>query len=236
MGVYNKLKHICLSLESNASDVKLTIVCNYGLKKHIKMVFSILISNANILVLRNTHSSMPIYCMALFIKRILGAKIIIDIPTPLHAVVHELSSLNESNQKKIFKKIFLYLVFPYSLLTANRILQYADESKYFSLFLKHKIKLTSNGIKTDSIDLRTKVPIINSEFILIGVGNLATWHGYDRLIKSIATFLSNENSKNIKISFYIIGEGSCKLELEELVERLNVKENVHFYGSQTVLI
>lgn len=233
VGVYNKLKHICLSLESNGNDVKLTIVSDFGLKKHIKMVYLILITNANIIILRNTNSSMSIYCLALLIKRILGVKIIIDIPTPLHAVVHELSSFKESNIKKIFKKILLYFVFPYSLLTANRVLQYAEESKYFSLLLKHKIKLTSNGIKTDSIDLRTKIPIINSEIILIGVGNLATWHGYDRIIRSIATFMSYENSKKTKISFYIIGEGNSKIMLENIAENLKVKDNVIFYGSQT---
>ncbi|MBS6509129.1 MAG: glycosyltransferase [Paraclostridium bifermentans] len=95
------------------------------------------------------------------------------------------------------------------------------------------------GIKTininNGIDLR-ELPLINSNHInsinLVGIANLARWHGYDRIIQGLHNYYTEGTSKK-NIMFYIIGEGSEKENLMNLTKHLNLKEKVHFLGGKT---
>lgn len=87
-----------------------------------------------------------------------------------------------------------------------------------------------NGVDTESI----KVVDGNSDndnINLVGIANLAKWHGYDRVIKGIGDYYK-ENKKQQEIHFYIVGEGNEKINLMNLTNELNVSKYVHFVGAR----
>ncbi len=92
------------------------------------------------------------------------------------------------------------------------------------------------GIKTikirNGIDINT-LPLVkrekgNKEFNMIGLANLNSWHGYDRIIKALDTYIKNGGKEDMH--FYIVGEGKEKANLEKLVSDYNLKDRVHFKG------
>lgn len=119
--------------------------------------------------------------------------------------------------------------------------------KYVILRLKNyvfRISVTNThkeifGIKTininNGIDLRY-LPLIKNENVssvnLVGIANLARWHGYDRVIEGLYNYYTK--TKNHKdVMFYIIGEGNEKDNLINLTNKLDLKEKVHFLGGKT---
>lgn len=61
---------------------------------------------------------------------------------------------------------------------------------------------------------------------LVGVGSLANWHGYDRLIRGLADY----QGADYEIVFHIIGDGTMYVPWKKLAEDLNVGEKVKFHG------
>lgn len=81
------------------------------------------------------------------------------------------------------------------------------------------------------------LPVRNSntykdELRMVAVANLAFWHGYDRLIRGIYNFVKNHHDK--KLSLTIIGKGDADiyLELNNLVDKLNIRDYVSFEGQK----
>jgi glycosyltransferase involved in cell wall biosynthesis len=75
-------------------------------------------------------------------------------------------------------------------------------------------------------------PSVEKELRLIGVAQLAYWHGYDRIISGMADFYKNNNDRR-KIYFDIVGGsdfGTTESELKELVSRFKLEEYVIFHG------
>lgn len=188
----------------------------------------------DIIFLRSNKHFMLLYLpFLMYLRFVRGCKIVIDIPTPLVNLVQE--NLVSSNSKliRILKAYSLYMVFPLSLLVANRVLEYGgyhSESRWFRMFLKKKITATFNAADVHSIE---KVPCIKSydgSLTIIGVAFLAPWHGFERLIESIA--LHNHNSEK-KVFFDIVGEGRAKDELVELTNKLELNDYVRFRGVLT---
>lgn len=64
---------------------------------------------------------------------------------------------------------------------------------------------------------------------LIGVGWISKWHGFDRIIKSIAS--QRYLPDGTKIELNIVGTGRAHAELVELCEDLELQEHVFFHGS-----
>jgi glycosyltransferase involved in cell wall biosynthesis len=130
--------------------------------------------------------------------------------------------------KKNLRKLFSIIFGSWILTPANLIVQYAKESNYFNLFLKNKSIKIGNSINIDD-----NLPLVNtsfnkSELNLIGVGEIAKWHGYDRILYAL-----NEIRKEklpYKIYFTIVGEGKELENLKQLVEKLNLEEDVKFTG------
>lgn len=107
---------------------------------------------------------------------------------------------------------------------------------------KIPIMIGSSSVKNDpkfipiinGID-STDIPITNimknnddDSIVLIGVGMLTAYHGYERVIQSIHNYYQNGGSK--RIIFHIVGDGEILGALKTQVEQLNVKENVVFHG------
>lgn len=84
-----------------------------------------------------------------------------------------------------------------------------------------KIKKVKNKDKHNSINL-------------VGIANLAKWHGYDRIIEGLSIY-NIEKNKNYDrdVHFYIVGEGTEKEKLEQLVDKLNLRDKVFFLGAKS---
>ncbi|GKW39307.1 glycosyltransferase [Pectobacterium carotovorum] len=86
----------------------------------------------------------------------------------------------------------------------------------------------NNGIEPDrypsvqnKLDTRT--------IKMIGVASLAYWHGYDRLINSIADYYKRYN--DINIEFHVVGDGKPEyISLKKLVHELSLEKSVIFHG------
>ena len=86
----------------------------------------------------------------------------------------------------------------------------------------------------NGIDI-SNIPLVNNrqdtnQINMIGMANLAIWHGYDRVIKGLYEYYQNNNVK--KVHFYIVGDGKEKENLIKLTNQLKLNETVHFLGSK----
>lgn len=82
-----------------------------------------------------------------------------------------------------------------------------------------------NGFNVSSVKLRT-LPELGNEIRILGVANLAYWHGYDRILRGIAAYHGKYN-----IVFHLAG-GAGKAEiqkLKELAKELNISDNLITY-------
>lgn len=234
-GVFNKIEQTVNALKKKGYAAQYLIIKKNGFFAKTKDMFiRILTTKADIIFLRNNINIFFIF-PALIIQRLRKKRIIIDIPTPTTVVVSEIYA--ESNSfflKKIRRILFLYITIPWSLWPANKVLQYANESWYFSLGLSSKTLLISNGINVDDIPPRNLVPKWpEKSFVLIGVASLAHWHGFDRVIRGIAYYLEKNINDKVNIQFFIVGEGEIKKSLEELSLKLRVSKNILFTGSKS---
>lgn len=110
----------------------------------------------------------------------------------------------------------------------DRVITFGKEEKIFGI----KTIQLDNAIDIDSIKLskEDKNEHNRKKINFIGVAGLAFWHGYDRMIKSVASYYKANNS--VEILFHVVGDGEIRKELEELSEKLNVQDKVIFYGNK----
>lgn len=160
-------------------------------------------------------------------KRIKGVAVVVDVPTPRAAALLEMRG---ANAKHLWiKLLWNYIFCSWIFFPVSKIIQYSEESKFFSMGVRHKTMKMGNGILIDdSIKIlpQKRKP---SELKLIGVASLAFWHGYDRLIKAIDLF--RVTYPGHVVSFKIVGDGSIKNDLECLVDKLNLHAEVVFTGA-----
>lgn len=159
-----------------------------------------------------------------FLKELkkMGVLIIMEIPTYPY--------------DKEYKKSFTlrYFKFLYEKMARKYLGRYVDRIVTFSkddyIFNSPTIKI-SNGINIDRIKEKKKTKKNKGEINLIGVAGLAFYHGYDRMIKSIAEYYKSNPQDSIK--FHIVGEGPIKKDLEQLSKDLGVETKVIFYGAKS---
>mgnify|MGYP000888638700 CR=1 FL=1 len=142
------------------------------------------------------------------------ATIVLEIPT--YPYSQELSFYKRSIDNIYARKLKEYV---------DVIASTANKDCIFGI---HNIFFT-NGIDYESI------PIIDyknncEEFVLIGVANLSTWHGFDRIIHGINEYMK---SPKRKIEFRIVGNGPVLDELKLLVKDLELSDQVRFYGPKS---
>lgn len=85
-----------------------------------------------------------------------------------------------------------------------------------------------NGINKRDISIKDKKNI--DKINLIGVANISKWHGYDRVITGIKEYY--KSNPEVRVEFYIVGEGNEKRNLQEMVKKLEVEEYVHILGAK----
>lgn len=102
---------------------------------------------------------------------------------------------------------------------------------------KNEIQTVYNGInlrkfKKDEIlgaKLRSLLNIADDDFLLLAVGRLHEAKDYPNLLNAIHLILK-QNLITQKINLVIVGDGELKTKLEELIEKLGLKNNVRLVG------
>lgn len=198
-------------------------------------VFKLIVNaKVDIIILRSCGIFMFFLIPALFWVRLFSStKIIIDVPTPIQIFVLESRTRKRAYYKIFFFELLIRLAFPVSLWFAHKVVQYGEESKYFSLGLKRKMVTLSNGVDVEKVVKRSHVPDVENGLVLIAVANVAIWHGYDRVIRGLANYKRNNANSKMLVRFQIIGEGGAIAGLMALAKALNIEELVEFKGART---
>lgn len=183
--------------------------------------------DADIIFIRFSFFVQTLLFPIVLIKRAQGVKIVIDVPTPRYIVLNEM----RGNKNKNFRlKIFLNYIFgSWVLLPASLIIQYAEESNFFSFGLRKKMLKMGNGILIDDSIKIVPQEKQENKINLIAVASIAFWHGYDRLLKAMA--LAQQNHPDIEINLTLVGDGELLPELKKLVDKLNLSAHVRFTGA-----
>lgn len=228
-----KVEDYCAGLVAQGYDATPQLITTTGFLNRIKDGGKLSSDDADIVILRNS-----IYTPFLFFRiiqaRYRNKKIIIEMPTPLRVMVFEIWNSERSVMKKALLSLMLVLFFPITLWPAHRILNYSNESFYFSIGLKKKSRLITNGIHTDRIPVRVvKERESDDPIIFIGVAMFQVSHGYERMIRSIHAYKQSKVSAKKKILFYLVGDGAIRQEWENLVDELGLNNLVIFTGVKT---
>lgn len=86
-----------------------------------------------------------------------------------------------------------------------------------------------NAIDPESYKLRNGLKV-EGVIRLVMVSTFWNWHGIDRLVKGMITYLSKQDKKyNVYLS--LIGEGPELNKINSLAEHQSVKDNIFFYTS-----
>lgn len=102
---------------------------------------------------------------------------------------------------------------------------------------KDGIQTVYNGInlskfKKDEVlgaELRSLLNVADDEFLLLAVGRLHEAKDYPNLLHALHLVLK-QNLITKKINLVIVGEGELRTDLEELIEKLGLKNNVRLIG------
>lgn len=83
-----------------------------------------------------------------------------------------------------------------------------------------------NGFDVASVPVK-QTPPLYEELNILGVSNLAAWHGYDRVVSGIAKYQGK-----YKVFFHLVsGIGADEAELlKQMALELGVSDNIIFYG------
>jgi len=196
-----------------------------GLFEFIKDVIA---GREEVIILRLYDIFMPFLFPFLLYRRIKGTRLILDIPTPRITLLQELRFDGKSKVHIFIRSLWSYLSWTWILIPFNRIVQYAEEGRWFSFCVSKKTIKLGNGIKIDPALPLLQRKEENNELHLIAVASLAAWHGYDRLLKALA--LVKEAKPEAKISLKIVGNGPVLADLKRLANELDLLEQVEFTG------
>lgn len=196
----------------------------------LDFIVSLSKDNSTIIMIRFKDVFFPFLFPVLLYKRLQGVRLIIDVPTPRVILMQELKGSRAPLYFNL-RRAWSLLSFSWVLFPAHKIIQYAEESTFFSFGVKHKTVKMGNGIL-----INDKIPLVKytwpeEELKLIGVAHIAPWHGFDRLINAIAS--TNKMNLPYKVSFTVVGDSGHKKNLEELVGNLGLEKQVIFTGSLT---
>lgn len=233
IGVTNKINNTTSALCKNGYLAESKIISKCGFVGHILLALSILKCKSDLIIIRSTAYSMILCVLPMLIKRVAGASIVIDVPTPFTSVVEEIKGGEKSYLKKILLTSLININFPLSLYPANKIIQYSEESVRFSYGVRNKMFLGANGIDVASIKkIEDKQRNSNDLITLVGVAAIEYWHGYDRVIQGLSDYYHDALRRTSrKVQFIIVGSGGAELQLKQLVASLNLTEHVRFTGT-----
>ena len=229
-GVHKKISNFVSSAIFLGYSAAQRLIAEGG-GSHLKLVKAVALAKENIFVVRGNSYGLFLLMFGLVVARLRGRKVILDIATPTSTVFHQIKMSSHGYTTKILKTIGWMLSGPWALWPANKVVQYAPEGFWFSIGSNQKTLLIGNAVDVNAITAREHSPTWPCEELkLIGVAQLASWHGYDLVIRAMSEF-EKITSKRFKISFTVIGVGPALNYLEHLTKELALEDQVKFTGS-----
>lgn len=91
----------------------------------------------------------------------------------------------------------------------------------------------SNGIDFDAISVKRNHNTRHDELHLIGVAQVAFWHGFDRLIKGLANYYATE--RDCQVYFHLVGQMNSPREQQDILSGIHengLESYVLLYGNR----
>lgn len=228
-GVLRKIEGTIEAAKSSGFLTRILIIePNPGF--HTRLSQAIRDSNEDLIIIRSICEFNLFLIPALINARKKNKIIIFDVPTPNRVAIKELWQSDRSvvNKVRLLSQLILSGPVPYWFM--NRVIQYSNESFWFSLGNEGRTKTIGNGISTKSIPVRKSKPAFNGEKVqLIMMASFNYWHGVDNLLRAIQKFNASL-STDLKVYLNLIGEGEVYEKLLKLVDDLQLHEYVDFSG------
>ena len=126
----------------------------------------------------------------------------------------------------------------YTLNKADRVIAVSQALKNVILALhipEEQITVISNGVDIEKFypflkgEARRKLRLPHNKRILLSVGGLVPLKGFDLLIKALKLLFEERHERDLYL--VIVGEGSCRKELEQLIDTLGLGEHVSLVGA-----
>jgi len=126
----------------------------------------------------------------------------------------------------------------YTLNKADTVIAVSQSLKDAMLALhipEEQIIVIANGVDTEKFypfskgEARRKLRLPHHKRILLSVGRLVPLKGFDLLIKALKLLFEERHEQDLYL--VIVGEGSCRKELEHLIDTLGLCEHVSLVGA-----
>ena len=227
-GVEKKVQDLCAVARRFGYSAK--VICHYPrtLSERRDMLRQMLDSDAGVVVLRS-FNAFNLRCRRLLkqAKR-QGRILVLDQPTPLASYMREIWGSSVSFGRKTLSALRLLINGPWGQRVFDRIIQYGNESWFFSLGNKSRTVLTGNGIDVSRMDLRSPLYSESGSLRLVGVASsVSPWQGFDRIIKAMG--MLRKKGSALSVEFEVVGDCGGS-HLKDLAEREGVEDKVHFHG------
>ena len=197
---------------------------------HLQLAKAVAFAKEDIVVVRGNSYGFFLLMLGLIVVRLRGKKVILDIATPMATVFHEIRESSDQLSTRLMKTVGWIFSGPWSFWAANTVVQYAPEGSWFSIGSRKKTILVGNAVNVHAIPVRkNSPPWPGNELKLVGVAQLARWHGYDRVIKAMSEF-SKIKDKKFEVRFTVIGVGKELNYLKDLTKTLSLEDHVSFTG------
>lgn len=139
---------------------------------------------------------------------------------------------NETHSTSVYRRLRLWEERHYRAKFSNcvdTIVTFSDDTTIFGV----KTLRISNAVDSSTICLREYTSKTDYDVSLIGVANLAFWHGYDRVLLGMKKYFEKGGKK--KIQFRIVGEGDAeeRARLEDIVRNNHLEKAVSFHGNKS---
>ncbi len=95
------------------------------------------------------------------------------------------------------------------------------------------VLVVGNGISVRDTPFVAQPPALENELHLLGLANVQTWHGFDRLVEGLARYREQAPPGAPKVVFDIAGKGDELPRLQALVAKLGLQDSVVFHGHRS---
>lgn len=200
---------------------------NFSQKK-LSSIKSLLIKKYDFIFFRNHVLLLLLFSPIFLLQKSRGAKLIIECPTPLKIVFDESAEMYKGKLKgAIIKQLFNFM-YPHFLNLFSKIIQYSRDEDSLIRGHESKVIFMTNGVNENEIIKRDSIEPEGKALKLLVVASFASWHGVDRLIKSL-----NDNKFSSKVELHLVGNGHEIDNLKSMVVKdTNNNVSIIFHGKK----
>ena len=172
----------------------------------------------NVLYIRYTLNADYYYISFLKAAKRLGCKILIEIPT----YPYDSEFKNASLKRKLLHQVEMFFR-QWLRSCCDYIVTTSEQENIFNL----PTLRISNAVDPDDIPLNPSTQKKES-YRFIAVGQIAFWHGYDRMIAGFRDYYKNNPETEVYLD--IVGNGHALPELQALVKDYDLEKYITFHG------